>query len=73
MGWTVPALVAGTVQSTVHVALAEDLAPELWLYHGGRTEQDLYDVEFSAISTRARRSSKNRRRVRPDCQGVTDQ
>ena len=34
------------MKSIVHAALAEDLVPELWLYHGGRTEQDLYDVEF---------------------------
>ncbi|MFC7343516.1 NADH:ubiquinone reductase (Na(+)-transporting) subunit F [Saccharopolyspora griseoalba] len=27
-------------------ALAHDLAPQLHLYHGGRTEQDLYDVEL---------------------------
>lgn len=34
------------MKSIVHATLAEDLVPELWLYHGGRTEQDLYDVEF---------------------------
>ena len=34
------------MKSIVAAALAEDLVPELWLYHGGRTEQDLYDVEF---------------------------
>ena len=34
------------MKSIVQAALAEDLVPELWLYHGGRTEQDLYDVEF---------------------------
>lgn len=32
--------------SIVHAALAEGLVPELWLYHGGRTEEDLYDVEL---------------------------
>ncbi len=34
------------MKSTVHAALAEDLVPELWLYHGGRTAEDLYDAEF---------------------------
>lgn len=34
------------MKSIVHAVLAEDLVPELWLYHGGRTEQDLYDVTF---------------------------
>ncbi|SDQ15948.1 NADH:ubiquinone reductase (Na(+)-transporting) subunit F [Actinopolyspora saharensis] len=27
-------------------ALAGELAPQLYLYHGGRTRQDLYDVKF---------------------------
>jgi NAD(P)H-flavin reductase/ferredoxin len=33
------------MKSIVHAALAERWVPELWLYHGGRTEEDLYDVE----------------------------
>lgn len=33
------------MKSIVHAVLAEDLVPELWLYHGGRTDNDLYDVE----------------------------
>ncbi|WP_246538139.1 NADH:ubiquinone reductase (Na(+)-transporting) subunit F [Saccharopolyspora endophytica] len=34
------------LKSIVRHALAHDLAPELHLYHGGRSRQDLYDVEF---------------------------
>ena len=34
------------MKSIVLAALAEDLVPELWLYHGGRTKEDLYDIEF---------------------------
>ncbi len=34
------------LKSIVQHALAGDLAPQLYLYHGGRTRQDLYDVEF---------------------------
>jgi phenol hydroxylase P5 protein len=31
------------MKSIVLAALAEGLVPEIWLYHGGRTEADLYD------------------------------
>lgn len=34
------------LKSIVQHALAEDLAPELYVYHGGRRKVDLYDVEF---------------------------
>lgn len=34
------------MKSMIQAALAEQLVPELWLYHGGRTEEDLYDVEL---------------------------
>jgi phenol hydroxylase P5 protein len=34
------------MKSIVQAALAENLVPELWLYHGGRTENDLYDVGY---------------------------
>ena len=34
------------LKSIVQDALARDLAPQLHLYHGGRTEDDLYDVAF---------------------------
>ncbi|SFS96726.1 NADH:ubiquinone reductase (Na(+)-transporting) subunit F [Saccharopolyspora flava] len=34
------------LKSIVRHALDHDLAPELHLYHGGRSRQDLYDVEF---------------------------
>ena len=34
------------MKSIVQAALAENLVPELWLYHGGRSEHDLYDVEY---------------------------
>lgn len=34
------------MKSIVQASLAENLIPELWLYHGGRTESDLYDVEY---------------------------
>lgn len=34
------------LKSIVRHALAHDLAPELHLYHGGRSRQDLYDVGF---------------------------
>lgn len=34
------------LKSIVQHALAADLAPELFVYHGGRREIDLYDVEF---------------------------
>lgn len=34
------------LKSIVRHALTHDLAPRLHLYHGGRTERDLYDVEF---------------------------
>lgn len=34
------------LKSIVQQALAEDLVPELFLYHGGRRREDLYDVEY---------------------------
>ncbi|MFC9356219.1 2Fe-2S iron-sulfur cluster-binding protein [Rhodococcus sp. NPDC057014] len=34
------------LKSIVLHALEHDLLPEIYLYHGGRTQQDLYDVEF---------------------------
>lgn len=34
------------LKSIVQHALAGDLAPQLYLYHGGRTHQDLYDMGF---------------------------
>ncbi|QSE89432.1 2Fe-2S iron-sulfur cluster binding domain-containing protein [Rhodococcus pseudokoreensis] len=34
------------LKSIVQHALAERLVPELYLYHGGRRQEDLYDVEF---------------------------
>jgi NAD(P)H-flavin reductase/ferredoxin len=40
------------MKSIVLNALAEGLAPELYLYHGGRTEADLYDGDlFRALET----------------------
>ncbi|RCW40741.1 phenol hydroxylase P5 protein [Halopolyspora algeriensis] len=34
------------LKSIVQHALADELAPQLYLYQGGRTRQDLYDTEF---------------------------
>lgn len=34
------------LKSIVQHALSEDLIPQLYLYHGGRRREDLYDVEF---------------------------
>ncbi|KSZ56606.1 oxidoreductase [Rhodococcus pyridinivorans KG-16] len=34
------------LKSIAQHALAEALVPELFLYHGGRRQEDLYDVEF---------------------------
>ncbi|AYA23363.1 oxidoreductase [Rhodococcus rhodochrous] len=34
------------LKAIVQHALVEDLVPELFLYHGGRRREDLYDVEF---------------------------
>lgn len=34
------------LKSIVQHALAERLVPELYLYHGGRRQEDLYDVDF---------------------------
>ncbi|MGW0035428.1 2Fe-2S iron-sulfur cluster-binding protein [Gordonia sp. NPDC003376] len=34
------------LKSIVHHALEHDLAPEMFLYHGGRRRVDLYDVEY---------------------------
>ena len=47
-----PALLIGggtglaPLKSIVQHALSNDLAPEIYLYHGGRRYEDLYDVEF---------------------------
>lgn len=41
------------LKSMVRQALADDLLPEIYLYHGGRTESDLYDQEFFADVERA--------------------
>lgn len=34
------------LKSIIQHAIAEDLAPELYLYHGGRRQEDLYDIEY---------------------------
>lgn len=34
------------LKSIVRHALAEDLVPEIYLYHGGRRQEDLYDIDF---------------------------
>ena len=49
----------------MHVVLAEGhLVPELWPYHSGRTEEDLYAWSSSVTSTPAGRSSSGAAWVR---------